>query len=190
MKLRAGDWVEVKSPLEIRETLDADGTLDGLPFMPEMIQYCGRRFRVLRWAEKTCFEAAPYNYVLRELRGDDVLFLEGLRCAGDDHDGCQRLCLFFWKTAWLRKIELNQPQASVDIAGAKKLRSVLKAKTPTGRYFCQSTEMVRATYPDPIKKSRVLLKCFRDVHSGAVKILDMFWLILMPEISERRLLER
>src|SRR5690348_7330630 len=114
MNLKTGDWVEVKFPLEIAATLDSDGTLDGLPFMPEMVEYCGRRFRVLRWAEKTCFEAAPYNYVIRELRGDDVLFLEGLRCTGADHDGCQRLCLFFWKTAWLRQIEPGQPQASVD----------------------------------------------------------------------------
>lgn len=44
--LRAGDWVAVKGPSEIAETLDADGALDGLPFMPEMIQYCGRRYRV------------------------------------------------------------------------------------------------------------------------------------------------
>jgi hypothetical protein len=29
---RAGDWVEVKPPLEIAQTLDAEGMLDGLPF--------------------------------------------------------------------------------------------------------------------------------------------------------------
>ena len=46
MRPRAGDWVEVKSPLEIAQTLDANGTLEGLPFMPEMVAFCGHRFRV------------------------------------------------------------------------------------------------------------------------------------------------
>ncbi len=44
--LRAGDWVEVKSADEILATLDAQGCYEALPFMPEMLQYCGRRFRV------------------------------------------------------------------------------------------------------------------------------------------------
>ena len=44
ISLRTGDWVEVKSALEILESLDGDGTLDGLPFMPEMMDYCGRQF--------------------------------------------------------------------------------------------------------------------------------------------------
>ena len=40
VKLKAGDWVEVKSSLEIAETLSSEGTLDGLPFMPEMLVFC------------------------------------------------------------------------------------------------------------------------------------------------------
>lgn len=57
--LKPGDWVEVKTPQDIAETLDAEGTLDWLSFMPEMVEFCGRRFRVLRQAFKTCLEAAP-----------------------------------------------------------------------------------------------------------------------------------
>ncbi|HVW84082.1 MAG TPA: hypothetical protein VHB50_05360, partial [Bryobacteraceae bacterium] len=45
---RNGEWVEVKSAPEIARTLDADGALDGLPFMPEMLGHCGRRYRVIR----------------------------------------------------------------------------------------------------------------------------------------------
>ena len=41
---RAGDWVEVKSAKEILATLDDKGRLDHLPFMPEMLQFCGKRF--------------------------------------------------------------------------------------------------------------------------------------------------
>ena len=39
-KLKPGDIVEVLSPSEILETLDSDGTLNNLPFMPEMIAHC------------------------------------------------------------------------------------------------------------------------------------------------------
>ena len=53
-KLRAGDWVEVRSKEEILRTLDATGRLDGLPFMPQMFQYCGQRFKVFKRAHKTC----------------------------------------------------------------------------------------------------------------------------------------
>ena len=51
---RTGDWVEVRSKEEILHTLDVKGRLDGLPFMPQMFQYCGQRFRVYKRAHKTC----------------------------------------------------------------------------------------------------------------------------------------
>jgi len=43
-RLRPGDLVEVKAPEEILETLDADGTVDQLPFMPEMSSSAGKDF--------------------------------------------------------------------------------------------------------------------------------------------------
>ena len=36
---KIGDWVEVRSKAEILCTLDANGQLDKMPFMPEMLQY-------------------------------------------------------------------------------------------------------------------------------------------------------
>ena len=48
MKSRAGDWVEVLSKEEILGTLDKNGRLDELPFMPQMFKYCGQRFRPWR----------------------------------------------------------------------------------------------------------------------------------------------
>ena len=42
MRLCAGDWVEVRSKAEILSTLDENGRLEGLPFMPQMFQYCGQ----------------------------------------------------------------------------------------------------------------------------------------------------
>ena len=48
LNLRAGEWIEVRSKEEILQTLDKNGRLDKLPFMPQMFEYCGRRFRVVQ----------------------------------------------------------------------------------------------------------------------------------------------
>ena len=52
----AGELVEVLSAAEIAATLDMDGRLDGMPFMPEMLACCGRKLKVSRRADKTCVE--------------------------------------------------------------------------------------------------------------------------------------
>src|SRR5262245_45039589 len=44
----------VSSEAEILATLDERGAIDGLPFMPEMLAYCGKRLRVELRADKTC----------------------------------------------------------------------------------------------------------------------------------------
>ena len=146
-RLRRGDWVDVLSAAEIAATLDADGRLDGLPFMPEMAAHCGRRYRVHRRADKTCVEGLG----LRRLRG--TVFLEELRCDGGGHDGCQRGCMMFWNEAWLR------PAGHYDTIGAGLAkRSAAHAAATSGfprplptrdgdRYICQSTALASATGP-------------------------------------------
>ena len=52
MELRVGELVEVRSAEEILPTLDGRGAYEALPFMPEMLRFCGRRFRVYRRADK------------------------------------------------------------------------------------------------------------------------------------------
>ena len=52
--LKVGELVEVRSAEEIRATLDENGELDGLPFMPEMLAFCGRRLTVHKVAHKSC----------------------------------------------------------------------------------------------------------------------------------------
>ena len=47
LKLRAGEWVEVRSKEEILKTLDKRGQLEGLPFMPQMFALWGRRLAEL-----------------------------------------------------------------------------------------------------------------------------------------------
>ena len=53
-QLKAGDWVQVRTKDEILRTLDANGQLEALPFMPEMFAFCGQRFKVFKRAHKTC----------------------------------------------------------------------------------------------------------------------------------------
>ena len=42
MSFKAGDLIEVRSAAEILATLDERGELENLPFMPEMLKFCGR----------------------------------------------------------------------------------------------------------------------------------------------------
>ena len=144
-KLKVGDLVEVMTAGEILRTLDDNGSLDGLPFMPEMVEHCGRRARLSCRALKACVECLTDRRFI-DIRGfgsQDVWVLEDLRCSGADHDGCQRGCLFFWKAAWLRKVEANQPHAKPLATDAEGLLRKLKTKTAPDRYFCQSTELVK-----------------------------------------------
>ena len=99
--LRAGDWVEVKPQEEVLASLDENGTLDGMPFMPEMLQYCGRRFKVYKRAHKTC----DYSQGMQARRVTAAVHLEGARCSGQAHGGCQAECLLFWKEAWLKPVD-------------------------------------------------------------------------------------
>jgi hypothetical protein len=103
-KPRVNDWVEVRSKDEILATLDRDGLLDGMPFMPEMFAFCGKRFRVYKSAHKTCDTAFP----VRGRRVDRAVHLD-TRCDGSGHGGCQASCLIFWKDAWLKPVS-GEPQ--------------------------------------------------------------------------------
>jgi hypothetical protein len=76
--LCAGDWVEVRNIEEILATPDGRDGLDALPFMPEMLQYCGRRFRVVKSAHK----AGDTILTSRNRRMKNAVHLEGLRCDG------------------------------------------------------------------------------------------------------------
>jgi len=174
LSLRKGDWVEVRSAEEVLGTLDANGTLDGLPFMPEMLPFCGRRFQVAaRVVQAVIDGAALGNYTesfVRGFRGDDVVLLEMLRCSGAEHGGCQRGCRLFWKEAWLRKVEPGDPPTTGAAASpAAAIR--LKSRTAEGRYFCQSTEFRNATRH--LSWRDRLENCFRNVRWGNCSALEM-----------------
>lgn len=144
LDLKPGELVEVRGPAEIMSGLDADGKLDGLPFMPEMLAFCGRRLRVSRRADNTCALGQPR-------RIEATVHLEQLRCDGSAHRGCDAGCLFLWKEAWLRRaadsVENSSPvTASVESDSTYSLLSEL-AQKPNNTLMCQATELNAATCP-------------------------------------------
>ena len=171
LKLRPGDLVDVKTPAEILQTLDPAGTLDQLPFMREMVEHCGKRFRVSRRVVKVCASGMKPGSPARVFRTDDVVLLEGLRCSGADHDGCQKLCVIFWREAWLRKVEGTTVPSVVRPEDTERLRGSLQTMTVPKIYFCQASELLRATRGLP--KLEGYLKCVSDVRAGNCSLLEM-----------------
>ena len=110
-RLVVGDWVEVRSKEEILKTLDSQGRLDGMPFMPEMLGFCGKKFQVYKRAHKTCDTVFP----TRGRRVERAVHLE-TRCDGEAHGGCQATCLIFWKEAWLKPAGVESDQGGTQRA--------------------------------------------------------------------------
>lgn len=110
--LAIGDVVEVRPAEEILAGLDERGERDALPFMPEMLQFCGKRFVVDKIAFKTCDTVAWTGM----RRMTDTVHLAGLRCDGQAHGGCQAGCLLFWKTSWLARVSGDDAPGTGDAA--------------------------------------------------------------------------
>jgi hypothetical protein len=161
-KLKAGEWVEVRSKEEIFQTLDKNGRLEELPFMPEMLAFCGKRFRVYKRAHKTCDTVKDYKG--RKMKA--AVHLEAIRCNGKAHGGCEAACLIFWKETWLKRVAdssqgLPMSGATVEhftidcatgctevdvVAGVKALSSNEDSEPA---YVCQATQVPAATEPLP-----------------------------------------
>jgi hypothetical protein len=140
--LMPGDLVQVRSEAEILLTLDEKGRLESLPFMPEMLKFCGQRFRISRRALKTCVD----DQDVRQL--DSTVFLEEVRCDGSNHGGCGRACLIFWKEAWLKPVGGSLSQNGFHTPRVTQSDLVSLAMR-NGEFFCQSSEIVQASKPLP-----------------------------------------
>lgn len=168
--LRPGDLVEVKTPSEILPTLDSEGSLNGLPFMPEMVRFCGKRFRVARHVVKTCcYIDGGTN--MRAFRVEDVFTVEDVRCSGDLHDSCPKGCMVFWRDAWLRKVQTDEAPSKVNFGESIQLTTRLKTLSGAGRYFCQASEIVNVTRP--LTRRERLVKCLNEVRVGNCTALQM-----------------
>lgn len=170
--LRPGDVVEIRPASEILATLSPDGTLDGLPFMPEMLKQSGRRFTVSRRVEKFCDTIAATGS--RRMR--DTVYLDDVRCDGSGHGGCQAGCLIYWKEAWLRLVDVEAVAATVTDGGRDELEQLAQAATRTVReldgeaqevWRCQATDAFRAS--EPLKTSDVR-QYWRELSRGNVRL--------------------
>lgn len=197
LDLRIGEVVEVRSKEEILATLDRSGELQSLPFMPEMLQFCGRRFRVYRPAIKLC---DTINWTGMH-RMENSVHLEGLRCDGHAHGGCQAGCLLSWKEAWLKRVEpdaadpadkvaqsaaVTVPDTASQARSSCTVDTLLAATRADGgraspgneTFSCQATELMRAApvrlpWWDP-------RQYLRDVRVGNARIGAMIrFLIIM-----------
>jgi hypothetical protein len=168
LDLRAGDVVEILSEAEILATLDENGELDALPFMPEMLQYCGQRLTVDKVAGKACDTLT--NQGMRRM--ENAVHLSGVRCGGSAHGGCQAACLIYWKHAWLRKVDAAAGPAAPAEPEPRllPLLTIASRRPPADdgevRWRCQATEMLRAT-PQPLPVLE-LSQYVDDVRSGNV----------------------
>ena len=165
-RLHAEEWVEVRSKQEILRTLDKQGRLDGMPFMPQMFEYCGKRFRVYKRAHKTC-DTIAWNWASPGRSLAEGIHLN-LRCDGKAYGGCQAACLVFWKEQWLKPVA----EAKCDAVGSAPVDSasrsssnaddqcteadVFKATCATHQnagdetvYSCQATRLLEYTKPLP-----------------------------------------
>ena len=183
-RFNAGDWVQVKEWEEIVKTLDADGTTDGLPFMPEMLAFCGGRYQVRRYAEQSCMEAPGGYYITRTFNEKDIVLLDGLQCTGLNHDGCQRACSIFWKSCWIRK-GTDAPVLNPGVRNKLMLvNHTFKVKASPTKYFCQGTQLFAISHDH--RPADTISQIKTDLRTRAVGFFSMIWLIVVPYLRKLR----
>lgn len=205
-KFRARDRVAVRSKEEILASLDENGALDGMPFMPEMFQHCGRELTVGAVAHKTCDTAMR----TRGRKIDRTVHLEGVRCDGRAHGGCDAECLIFWKEEWLRPAageggfagaadgaitstgDGNRRALTPELRCTEARVAQLACAGNSGgsvaglpRYRCQATELFAASRPLPWWN---LWQFFLDVATGNERLGDVIRVLLLNGIYRMRLL--
>ena len=189
--LRAGDLVEVRSQAEILATLDENGELDSLPFMPEMLQYCGAQLTVGKVAHKLCDTVSGAGGMRRM---ENAVHLSGVRCDGSAHGGCQSACLVYWKEAWLKRAD-GVPDKHDEAAPAIPRitlpllqQTTRKEPGPDGeeRFSCQATELLRAAPESlPIRDLGQYVVDLRSGNVGLLALLRAFLVGLFNRLQDR-----
>jgi hypothetical protein len=171
--LKVGDWVVVRPGEEILATLDANARFEELPFMPQMLPRCGKKFRVRKRAHKLCDSVNSTGG--REL--NDAVYLDDTRCDGKTYGGCELRCTIIWKEAWLRRADANEPECPsapldrLDIlvrAGTRRTSPSQTSSEPL--YVCQATQLPAATKLLPWWKPNQYVE---DYRSGNVALSDI-----------------
>jgi hypothetical protein len=190
---RRGDIVRVRSREEILATLAPDGTVGGMPFMPEMLEFAGKRLPVLASAHKTCNTIAETGTTLKL---ENTVHLTGARCDGSAHGGCQAGCLLFWREEWLERddepgVPLREAPTQRGISEGELNKLTYSDSVQSGAagaaqnaagggYRCQATDLLNATAP----LRRMELDQFRaDLRSRNVGIWKLLLAVLFDTFN-------
>jgi hypothetical protein len=153
---------------EIRATLDGEGELERLPFMPEMARHSGQSTVVSAVMTKICGGGRGMRTVL----GGPLILLDDLRCDGGDHGQCNRRCTLLWKPAWLRPEEEGSAQdPGGGLAGVAPSAWPYRTRAENGAYRCQATALPRATLSTSTPKK--LLLALQDLRQGEWSISSL-----------------
>lgn len=102
--LQPGDWVRVRTKEEIGKTLNSGGAHRGLMFTHEMVQYCGKTFRVRGRVERLIDERSGRLLHMKQ----ECISLEDVICKGHYTSGawfCAREHLPLWREDWLERVD-------------------------------------------------------------------------------------
>jgi hypothetical protein len=194
VELRVGDWVEVLSQDEILATLASDGTCEGLPFMPQMAAFCGRRFQVSKRAHKVCDTVNATGG--RRMR--NAVFLEGLQCDGQPYGGCEMECRFFWKNAWLKAVDgpaaaeavpprpLNVVRFGRNELEQLALRHTINRDKSTPQsvsYSCQATAIPDATTPLSVWEPGQYIEDYRSGNATLREIVGVLAFLVYDTVA-------
>ena len=145
-RFRVGDRVQVASAEVVLSTLDANCRFEGLPFMPQMVPFCGQELTVTRWVNNVCYpvqSGADYGNLTSSV------LLNVNRCDGVSFGGCQMACPLIWKTKWLSPIAGSTKANSCTNAteAMKQLKNLASANAMnSGLASCQATQLHQITH--------------------------------------------
>jgi len=146
LSLAEGELVEVKTAQEIYQTLDRNFEYEGLPFMDEMWQYCGRQLMVLKRTARIIVEGVGTRYL------KNTVILQDAECSGQAHEDCERTCPILWKEAWLRRPHIDSIFAD---GHTKPIERVIDQERHEASGFpCQSVSLVKASSDLPFWNPR------------------------------------
>jgi len=104
LDLRAGDWVEVRSPAEIAATITSNGFNRGMRHDPEMLKYCNERFRVEARVHKLIHEKTGKMAVMKT----PCIRLQNVYCRAEITEtrlACPRASSTYWREIWLKRVD-------------------------------------------------------------------------------------
>lgn len=144
--LQEGDLVRVRPIREIVGTLNFRQKLGGCFFLEDMENFCGGEY-VVEKKVGHFFDELAYRYY----KTSDVVLLRNVCCTGNlplVKYTCNRSCLYFWKEAWLQKI--NSGKTGTD-ATASSTQSASTHSPGRNRVRVRSRKEIQETL-DPDSK--------------------------------------